>query len=249
VRIPRCYIDSPLKTGEQAILPEDVARHVRTVLRKGAGDQIILFNGSGIECLARIDQLDKKLIQATIESSSAPNVESSLQLHLAQGIAKGERMDWIIQKATELGVRTITPLFTERTVVKLSGARADKRREHWRQVAISAAEQCGRVVLPVIEQPTALGNWIKGFSERSGGGHQGIILHPKAEQSLRTLPLQAERPLVLLIGPEGGLSPAERDLASAHQFHMARMGPRVLRTETATLTALSLLQGQFGDLI
>ncbi|TVP93679.1 MAG: 16S rRNA (uracil(1498)-N(3))-methyltransferase, partial [Pseudomonadaceae bacterium] len=166
--------------------------------------------------------------------------ESPLQVHLGQAMSRGERMDWAIQKAVELGVNAITPLFTERCEVKLQGERADKRQAHWQQVAISACEQCGRSQVPVVHPPQALADWLAQLD-----CELKLVLHHRTEQPLASL--QKPASLGLLIGPEGGLSSEEIQRTEASGFQAVRLGPRVLRTETAPIVALSLAQQLWGD--
>lgn len=203
------------------------------------GDALQLFDGSGNEFRGTLLEVGKKRVVVRLDESFAGQVESPLQIHLGQGLSRGERMDWAIQKATELGVNEITPIFSERCEVRLKDERADKRLAHWRQVAVSACEQCGRSRVPVIHPPVLLADWIKQTQ-----ADLKLVLHPVAE------PLVSHaKPatLAFLIGPEGGLSDAEVDQAQATGFLPARLGPRVLRTETAPVVALAVAQQLWGD--
>jgi 16S rRNA (uracil1498-N3)-methyltransferase len=198
-----------------------------------------LFDGSGHEFRATLMEVGKKRVVVQIGESFAGQIESPLAIHLGQGLSRGERMDWAIQKATELGVTEITPIFSDRCEVRLKDERADKRLMHWRQVAISACEQCGRSRVPVIHPPVLLADWLKQTQ-----AELKLVLHPVAE------PLVSHaKPatLAFLIGPEGGLSDAEVDQAKGAGFHAARLGPRVLRTETAPVVALAVAQQLWGD--
>lgn len=209
------------------------------MLRHAAGDAVQLFDGSGQEFLGELVEVGKKNVRVELRESFAGLAESPLRLHLGQGLSRGERMDWAIQKATELGAARITPIVSERCEVRLKDERADKRTAHWRQVAISACEQCGRSVLPQIDAPVSLAEWLQATE-----ADLKLVLHPVAE------PLASHaRPgsLAFLIGPEGGLSDAEVEQARAAGFHAARLGPRVLRTETAPVVALSMAQQLWGD--
>jgi 16S rRNA (uracil1498-N3)-methyltransferase len=203
------------------------------------GDALQLFDGSGHEFRATLVEVGKKRVVVRIDESFSGQVESSLQIHLGQGLSRGERMDWAIQKATELGVTEITPIFSDRCEVRLKDERADKRLMHWRQVAISACEQCGRSRVPVIHPPLLLADWLKQTQ-----AELKLVLHPVAEPMV-----SHARPatLAFLIGPEGGLSDAEVDQAQSAGFHAARLGPRVLRTETAPVVALAVAQQLWGD--
>ncbi|MHA6124802.1 16S rRNA (uracil(1498)-N(3))-methyltransferase [Pseudomonas fluorescens group sp. PF-1] len=238
MRLSRFFIDAPLSTGEHE-LPEAQAHYISRVLRMAEGDLLQLFDGSGQEFRATLVEVGKKRVVVQIDEQFAGQVESPLQIHLGQGLSRGERMDWAIQKATELGVSEITPIFSERCEVRLKDERADKRLLHWRQVAISACEQCGRSRVPVIHPPVLLADWLKQTQ-----AELKLVLHPVAE------PLVSHaKPatLAFLIGPEGGLSDAEVDQAKGAGFHAARLGPRVLRTETAPVVALAVAQQLWGD--
>ncbi|AZD11066.1 16S rRNA (uracil(1498)-N(3))-methyltransferase [Pseudomonas chlororaphis] len=238
MRLSRFFIDAPLSLGEHE-LPEAQAHYIGRVLRMAEGDALQLFDGSGNEFRGTLLEVGKKRVVVRLDDSFAGQVESPLQIHLGQGLSRGERMDWAIQKATELGVNEITPIFSERCEVRLKDERADKRLAHWRQVAVSACEQCGRSRVPVIHPPLLLADWIKQTQ-----ADLKLVLHPVAE------PLVSHaRPatLAFLIGPEGGLSDAEVDQAQGAGFLPARLGPRVLRTETAPVVALAVAQQLWGD--
>ena len=238
MRLSRFFIDAPLSLGQHE-LPEAQAHYISRVLRHVAGDAVQLFDGSGQEYLGELIDVGKKAVRVELREQLAGQAESPLRIHLGQGLSRGERMDWAIQKATELGVSEITPIVSERCEVRLKDERADKRLAHWRQVAISACEQCGRSVLPVIHAPISLAEW-QGHVQ----AELKLVLHPVAA------PLESHaRPhsLAFLIGPEGGLSEAEVAQAKAAGFHAARLGPRVLRTETAPVVALAVAQQLWGD--
>lgn len=238
MRLSRFFIDLPLALGQHE-LPEAQAHYIGRVLRLAAGDAVQLFDGSGDEFLGELLEAGKKRVRVELRERLAGQPESPLRVHLGQGLSRGERMDWAIQKATELGVAAITPILSERGEVRLKDERADKRMAHWRQVAISACEQCGRSLVPTIHPPIGLGDWLERVE-----AELKLVLHPVAE------PLASHpRPqsLAFLIGPEGGLAEAEVARAKAHGFHAARLGPRVLRTETAPVVALSVAQQLWGD--
>jgi 16S rRNA (uracil1498-N3)-methyltransferase len=238
MRLSRFFIDAPLSIGEHE-LPEAQAHYISRVLRMAEGDALQLFDGSGNEFRARLIDVGKKRVVVQIDESFAGQVESPLQIHLGQGLSRGERMDWAIQKATELGVSEITPIFSDRCEVRLKDERADKRLMHWRQVAISACEQCGRSRVPVIHPPLLLADWLKQTQ-----AELKLVLHPVAEPwASHARPAS----LAFLIGPEGGLSEAEVQQAQAAGYHSARLGPRVLRTETAPVVALAVAQQLWGD--
>lgn len=238
MRLSRFFIDAPLSLGQHE-LPEAQAHYIGRVLRHAAGDAVQLFDGSGQEFRGELIEVGKKAVRVDLREALDGLRESPLRIHLGQGLSRGERMDWAIQKATELGATEITPIISERCEVRLKDERADKRLAHWRQVAISACEQCGRSVLPTIHAPVTLDDWLAQVS-----AELKLVLHPVAT------PLESHaRPssLAFLIGPEGGLSDAEVEQAKARGFHAARLGPRVLRTETAPVVALSVAQQLWGD--
>ncbi|WP_339515465.1 16S rRNA (uracil(1498)-N(3))-methyltransferase [Pseudomonas sp. RL_15y_Pfl2_60] len=238
MRLSRFFIDAPLSIGQHA-LPEAQAHYISRVLRHNVGDAVQLFDGSGSEFLGELIEVGKKTVSVELRQCIAGQPESPLRIHLGQGLSRGERMDWAIQKATELGATEISPIVSERCEVRLKDERADKRMAHWRQVAISACEQCGRSVVPLIHQPISLNDWLAQIDSELK-----LVLHPVAE------PLESHtkpQSLAFLIGPEGGLNDAEVEQAKAQGFHAARLGPRVLRTETAPVVALSVAQQLWGD--
>ncbi|RBJ83688.1 16S rRNA (uracil(1498)-N(3))-methyltransferase [Pseudomonas sp. MWU12-2534b] len=238
MRLSRFFIDAPLSLGEHE-LPEAQAHYIGRVLRMAEGAALQVFDGSGTEFRGTLVEVGKKRVRVQLDESFAGQDESPLQIHLGQGLSRGERMDWAIQKATELGVSEITPIFSERCEVRLKDERADKRLLHWRQVAISACEQCGRSRVPLIHPPVLLADWIKQTQ-----ADLKLVLHPVA-QSLESH--AKPQTLAFLIGPEGGLSDAEVEQAHSAGFLPARLGPRVLRTETAPVVALAVAQQLWGD--
>ncbi|KPA93908.1 16S rRNA (uracil(1498)-N(3))-methyltransferase [Pseudomonas asplenii] len=238
MRLSRFFIDAPLSLGEHE-LPEAQAHYIGRVLRMAEGDALQVFDGSGHEFLGTLLEVGKKHVRVQLTESFAGQPDSPLHIHLGQGLSRGERMDWAIQKATELGVSEITPIVSERCEVRLKDERADKRLAHWRQIAISACEQCGRSTLPVIPPPLPLGEWLK-----QAQAELKLVLHPVAEP-LTSHPRPAS--LAFLIGPEGGLSDAEVEQAAKAGYLPARLGPRVLRTETAPVVALAVAQQLWGD--
>ena len=238
MRLSRFFIDAPLSLGEHE-LPEAQAHYIGRVLRMSEGAAVQLFDGSGQEFLGVLLEVGKKRVSVRLDESLAGQPDSTLNIHLGQGLSRGERMDWAIQKATELGVREITPIVSERCEVRLKDERADKRLQHWRQIAISACEQCGRSSVPVIHPPLLLAEWLKACE-----AELKLVLHPVAEPwASHARPAS----LAFLIGPEGGLSEAEVQQAQAAGYHSARLGPRVLRTETAPVVALAVAQQLWGD--
>ena len=241
MRITRIQIDAELQPGQQIELPAAAAEHLVRVLRLPEGARICLFNGDGADYDARLLPGGKRSAQAIIDARRVVDTESPLRLHLAQGIARGDKMDWILQKAVELGVAGIHPVLTERTEVKLDAERSERRMGHWRGVMVSACEQSGRATLPLLSEPQSLANFAAncGFERR-------YALTPEAEQGAASLETGGE--ILLVVGPEGGLG--ERDLAilKAAGFRGLRLGPRILRTETAGLAALAALQALHGDM-
>ncbi|WP_111642852.1 16S rRNA (uracil(1498)-N(3))-methyltransferase [Marinimicrobium alkaliphilum] len=240
MRIPRIHTPHPLQVGQHLALEPASAHYLSRVLRMQPGRELVVFNGAGGEYQGVLTEIGKKTAEVRLDSFVPDNRESPLTLELAIGVSRGERMDWVIQKATELGVTHIQPLMTERTEVKLSAERADKKQAHWQQVIISACEQCQRSRLPALAQPRKIGDWLP-----DAQGDLRFVLH---HRDSRSLPADA-RPgaVTLLIGPEGGLSDGEIDAARAAQFSALTLGPRVLRTETAPVAAISLAQYLWGD--
>lgn len=238
MRLSRFFVNNPLVIGE-VDLPDQIAHYMGRVLRLPLGAGVQLFDGSGFEFLGTITNVSKKKLVVMLTEKIIGLAESPLYTHLGQGLARGEKMDFVIQKATELGANEITPLITERCEVRLSDERADKRLSHWQQIAISACEQSGRSKIPIIHSPVTLQDWLAKVH-----ADLKLMLHPIAE------PISSyQKPcsLALLIGPEGGFSEAELMQAHAHAFYSIRLGNRVLRTETAPIVALTLAQQIWGD--
>ncbi|MGX9419254.1 16S rRNA (uracil(1498)-N(3))-methyltransferase [Vibrio sp. RC27] len=242
MRIPRIYHPSLIDSQQQVSLSDDAVGHIGRVLRMGVGQAITLFDGSGREFNASLVEVSKKSIIAQIEQINERNVESPLDLHLGQVISRGDKMDFTIQKAVELGVNTITPLLSERCGVKLDQKRFDKKRQQWEKIIIGACEQCGRNSVPQIRPIMSLEDWCSETTEALK-----LNLHPRAQYSINTLP-QPVNKVRLLVGPEGGLSDTEIAMTRNYHFEETLLGPRVLRTETAALTAITALQVRFGDL-
>ncbi|WP_298773215.1 16S rRNA (uracil(1498)-N(3))-methyltransferase [uncultured Shewanella sp.] len=242
MRTPRIYHSASLTIAQECQLDEEAAVHVGRVLRMTEGEQVRLFNGDGNDYLAHIQAASKKNVTVIITSSTLNQAESPLNLHLGQVISRGDRMDFTLQKSVELGVNTITPLFSERCGVKLSGERLDKKIQQWQKIVISACEQSGRSHVPIVRPAMALQDWCGEQSDAIK-----LNLHPRASHGINTLELPTKR-IRLLIGPEGGLSNSEINMTAEHQFTDILLGPRVLRTETAALCAISALQLKFGDL-
>lgn len=240
MRNPRIYSDQPLSVGTIIELTDSAANHVGKVLRMKVDEPLVLFNGTGVAVQSTITALSKKSVEVTLNSALEMDVESPLVIELGQVLSRGERMDYAIQKASEMGVTSLTPLFSERCEVKLKGDRLEKKRKHWQQIAISACEQCGRNVVPVIHLPILIDHWLL---ERQTDVN--FVLHHRTEKKLTGF--DQPQSVSLLIGPEGGLTADEIGLAERHQFHPLTLGPRVLRTETAPIAAMALLQYLWGD--
>lgn len=248
MRIPRCFVDWPLREGALVALPAAACEHLLRVLRLPEGAQLILCNGDGVDYRAQLTLSGKRSASAQI-LQAAPNLaESPLRIVLAQALARGEKMDWIIQKATELGVTQIAPVATDRTEVKLDAERAERRLAHWHGVAIAACEQSGRARLPQIAAPTTLGAYLASV----GGDSLGLTLDPQGESLAALLDANAfdaaRTTIHVVIGPEGGLSERDQAPLRAAGFQGLRLGPRILRTETAGMAALTALQSLLGDL-
>ncbi len=227
--------------GGEIDLPAGMVRHLIQVLRMREGQEIVLFNGEdGIDYQAVLTETGRRQARARILSSGDPEPLPDLQIHLALGISRGERMDLAIQKAVELGISSIAPLVTERSLKKLTPERLEKKRQHWHRVIISACEQSGRRRLPSLHAPQDLGSWLKNPLP------QTLLLDPKARHCLKEVPRPVQQ-LGLLIGPEGGFSERERTLAKEAGCTGVRLGPRILRTETAPLAAIAAIQILWGD--
>lgn len=243
MRTIRIHAALSLGQGMELSLPAQAAEHVARVLRLVSGDPITLFNGDGHDYQATIVDVGKRVVRARIESATAVQNESPLRLTLAQAVVRGEKMDVIVQKATELGVARIVPLWTERSEVKLDAGRAEKRLAHWRSVVASACEQSGRARLPEVWPTLPLSAWLEGLAPDQT---LRLALLPKATQSSRDLRF-SDRAGVLVVGPEGGLGERDITALTAAGFSGLRLGPRTLRTETAGLAALAALQACHGD--
>jgi 16S rRNA (uracil1498-N3)-methyltransferase len=242
MRIPRIYLPSQLATGQSVELADHAFQHSIKVLRLKQDAELILFDGNGTEVYARIETINKKNAFVIITEIIHANPESDLSIHLGLGISKGERMDYAIQKAVELGVTQITPLFTEHCVVNLNEKRMQKRVQHWQGIIISACEQSGRNVLPHINIPVALLKWKDSINEIC------LVLDPHASKTLKNI-MPKNKCINLVVGPEGGLSAKEiTELNKKTNFHAVKFGPRILRTETAAVSAITAIQLLWGDL-
>ena len=243
MRLTRVHVDLPLAPGIELALPEAPAVHLARVLRLGVGDDCVLFNGDGSDYAARVLAIGKRELRVVVTATKPVERESPLRVVLLQGIARGEKMDLILQKATELGVVGVHPVASQRSEVKLDEARAAKRLAHWRNVVIAACEQSGRAVVPVVSAPATLQDALGSLSVDG----LRLLLDPDGTRSFATLP-SIDGPVLLAVGPEGGWSPRDRDQLREAAFEGLRLGPRILRTETAGLAAVAALQARFGDL-
>jgi 16S rRNA (uracil1498-N3)-methyltransferase len=243
MRLNRVFVDSPLVAGTEALLPEAAAYHVNRVLRLRAGAPLTLFDGSGADFRGEIVAVEGDRVRVAVGERSPGLRESPLAITLVQAVSRSERMDWTLQKATELGVRRIQPVLSARSVVRLDDRQAARKLRHWQAIVAGACEQCGRSALPEVRAPLDLARFLA-ESPREG---QRLVLSPTGPASLAGLASTAAR-VELLIGPEGGLDDTELDAATRAGFAPVRLGPRVLRTETAGIVALAVLQALWGDL-
>lgn len=245
MRIPRLYLPGDYQPGQILELTKEQVHYALNVLRLKAEHPLEVFDGEGHQAQAQLHILNKREAQVTLSEIKQPKTESPLNTLLVQGISRGERMDYSLQKAVELGVSTIQPVFSERCEVRLDSQKAEKRRLQWQALVVSACEQSGRCVVPIVHPLITLNDWFADHPQQPG-----LVLDPYAQQTLMTFtPEQPQTSaLALLIGPEGGLSEAEVEQAKTQGLTPVRLGPRILRTETAAPAVLSLLQAQWGDL-
>lgn len=244
MRVTRVHVALPLAAGIEIELPENAANHLTRVLRLQVGDACVLFNGDGHDYAAQLIEVGKRVLRVGVGQGIAIHNESPLRLSLLQGVARGEKMDLILQKATELGVAALQPLYSQRSEVRLEGTRAEKRLAHWRGVVVAACEQSGRARVPEVAAPQPLAQALAALAD----GSLRLILDPVADASLSRLPVDPSQPICLAVGPEGGWSPQDLDQLQAAGFSGVRLGSRVLRTETAGLAAIAALQVLHGDL-
>tara|TARA_B100000809_G_C15140282_1_gene532882 strand:+ start:3394 stop:4119 length:726 start_codon:yes stop_codon:yes gene_type:complete len=240
MRIPRIFTEQGLVEGAVVALEEGPSRHIGKVLRMQVGRELILFNGQGGEYHASISHVGKKVIEVEIREFSVGSRQSPLNIELAIGLSKGDRFDLVLQKATELGVSHIVPLLSQRSEVKLNPERLTKKLASWRQIIVSACEQCQLNIVPTLSEPLKLGQWLSECDS-----DLKLVLHHRSDGTLADIP--EPKSLSLLIGPEGGLNDEEIKCAQSHDFKALTLGPRVLRTETAPLAAISLAQYLWGD--
>lgn len=244
MRLTRVFVAQALSPGAEVVLPDGPAAHLTRVLRMGVGDACIVFNGDGRDYAAQLVAIAKREARLRVGDATVVECESPLRITLLQGVAKGEKMDLILQKATELGIADVVPVWSQRSDVKLDGERAAKRLEHWRGVVASACEQCGRAVVPAVAAPAALPAALSALAPHDAR----LLLDPQGAEALPSMALPPAARICLAVGPEGGWSPLDRGQLAAAGFAGLRLGPRILRTETAGLAAIAALQARFGDL-
>ncbi len=240
MRTSRLYLPLPVQSGQFLELDEDSGHYLRTVLRLKKGDGVVVFNGDGCEYVSVIETIGRKSVCLSVGTRHERTVESPLAVMLGLGIARGDKMDWSVQKAVELGVTTITPVLTERCVMQLSAEKKGQRWQHWQKIVQHATEQCGRTVLPDLKPIEPLQHWLC----RQPG--LKVFLDPYANSALADFS-PVDRSITVLVGPEGGFASHERELAKAAGFNPVRMGGRILRTETAAIAALAAVQALWGD--
>ncbi|MEM8561164.1 MAG: 16S rRNA (uracil(1498)-N(3))-methyltransferase [Pseudomonadota bacterium] len=241
MRVPRIYTNQPLTENLNIELEAAPSRHLARSLRMKPGDNLIVFNGAGGQYSAAVESIQRSAVHVTIGRFDSIERESSLSVTLGIAISRGDRMDWIVQKATELGVSAIAPLMSERSEVRLKDDRLTKKLHHWQKISASACEQCGRNRLPNIQPPVAIEQWI-GAADAS----VKLVLHHLATATSAVD--EAPSSIALLVGPEGGLSDDEIDRAHQADFRAMSLGPRIMRTETAPIAALAILQSHWGDM-
>jgi 16S rRNA (uracil1498-N3)-methyltransferase len=242
--LARLFVRDDILPGQELRLDIEQARYISRVLRLHVGDHLTVFNGTNGEFVANVLSISKNSASVQVDAHVETATESSLKIHLVQGISRGERMDFVVQKATELGVKRISPVLTEHGVVKLDARRTAKRRDHWQKVAESACEQSGRIRPPLIDEPVSLNSW---FGAKTGEADIDLILRPRAATALSSIAVPKTK-VCFLIGPEGGFSDSEYEDAAIAGFKGVSLGPRILRTETAAIAALTVAQSLWGDL-
>ena len=243
MRVPRFYVPQPFAVGQEFTLPDTTFRHAVQVLRLGVDEPLILFNGEGGEYLAQISNVSKRSASVLIDKFSAIDTESPVHLTLVQAVIKPDKMDFALQKAVELGVNTIQPLITQRSVVRIGKEQVDKKLQHWEGIVVAACEQSGRTRMPTVQAPLTLERWL----ETPFAGTR-LILAPGDFPRINALPSDLPTPIALLIGPEGGFTDEEVETCVQAGVMPVSLGPRILRAETASSAALALLQHRFGDL-
>jgi 16S rRNA (uracil1498-N3)-methyltransferase len=255
MRLTRVFVEGGLQSGSVVELPRETGAHLAKVLRARSGDEVVLFNGDGREFTGAIEKVQGSRVSASIGAARIMDRESPLQLTLVQCVPRGDRMDFIVQKATELGVVRIVPVLSQRSVVRLDEGQASSKQAHWRAVAVSACEQCGRNRLPSVDTPLPLLSYLGGLGRATAGEVLRLVLEPERTQRIGhgagaidiASPRTASR-AEIAIGPEGGFTSEELEAFDLSAFSRVRLGPRVLRTETAAIAAIVVLQARFGDI-
>jgi 16S rRNA (uracil1498-N3)-methyltransferase len=255
-RLTRVYVDAALHPGSIVDLARDTGAHLAKVLRARSGDELVLFNGDGREFIGSIDAVRGSRVSASIGAARIIDRESPCRLTLIQCVPRGDRMDFIVQKATELGVARIVPVLSQRSVVRLDSAQSASKQAHWRAVAVSACEQCGRNRLPTVEAPQPLLNYLGALAPAAGVRSLRLVMEPEDEHGgqngvrpFDSDSLDAVAAADIAIGPEGGFAPEELEAFKLSAFIRAGLGPRVLRTETAAIAAIVMLQARYGDML
>jgi 16S rRNA (uracil1498-N3)-methyltransferase len=255
-RLTRVYVDAALHPGSIVDLARDTGAHLAKVLRARSGDELVLFNGDGREFIGSIDAVRGSRVSASIGAARIIDRESPCRLTLIQCVPRGDRMDFIVQKATELGVARIVPVLSQRSVVRLDSAQSASKQAHWRAVAVSACEQCGRNRLPTVEAPQPLLNYLGALAPAAGVRSLRLVMEPEDEHGgqngvrpFDSDSLDAVAAADIAIGPEGGFAPEELEAFKLSAFIRTGLGPRVLRTETAAIAAIVMLQARYGDML
>ena len=253
MRLTRVFVEGELQSGSVVELPRETGAHLAKVLRARSGDEVVLFNGDGHEFTGAVEKVQGSRVSASIGAARAIDRESPFQLTLVQCVPRGDRMDFIVQKATELGVVHIIPVLSQRSVVRLDESQSASKQVHWRAVAVSACEQCGRNRLPFVAAPQPLLNYLGGLVQADESLR--FVLEPErargTERAAQALDIASPRSVSraeIAIGPEGGFAPEELEAFDLSSFSRMQLGPRVLRTETAAIAAIAVLQARFGDL-
>ncbi len=255
MRLTRVFVEGELQSGSVVELPRETGAHLARVLRARSGDAVVLFNGDGREFTGTIEKVHGSRVSAAIGAARSIDRESPLRLTLVQCVPRGDRMDFIVQKATELGVANIVPVLSQRSVVRLDDGQAASKQAHWRAVALSACEQCGRNRLPDVATPLPLLSYLGALPRATAGEALRLVMEPGTARGsgldVGTVDAASAAPAAraqIAIGPEGGFTPEELDAFDLSAFRRVALGPRVLRTETAAIAAIAVLQARFGDL-
>mgnify|MGYP000058801402 CR=1 FL=1 len=243
----RFYHSKPINLNETIVMDDFASHHALKVMRLKNNDQLILFNGDGSDYTGQVINITKRQVEVSIKSKKNIGSESNLKVIILQALTSSDKMDLIIQKTTELGISEIQPIVCERSIVKIKKDKIEKKLSHWRQVAIAACEQCGRAEIPKIREPENIIKYLERVMESDKDTK--IILSPEAAQSLDNIIPNSKQAIKVLIGPEGDFTKQELDFSIQKGFSPIKIGPRILRTETAPITILSILQYKYGDIV